>query len=238
MPPRAARRTKPSAAVIIPAAGVGRRFQSPGRRKPFVLLRGRPILAWSLLACERTPCVAEVVLAVHRGDVARAWTLVRRARCRKVRAVVIGGATRAESVYRGLQAVSPGIRVVAVHDAARPLVTPDVITRVVAAAARAGAALAAAPMIPTIKLVDRRGRVVATLDRRRLWAAQTPQAFRRGLLERAYRRLRGRARWQATDESSLVEPCGVRSRIVEDTPRNVKVTMREDLRIAEALVRA
>jgi len=182
--------------------------------------------------------VAEVVLAVHRGDVARAWALVRRYRCRKVRAVVVGGATRAASVYQGLQAVSPGIRVVAVHDAARPLVTPDVITRVIATAAREGAALAAAPMIPTTKLVDRGGRVVATLDRHRLWAAQTPQAFRRDLLETAYRRLRGRARWQATDESALVEQCGVRSRIVEDTPRNVKVTMPEDLRIAEALVRA
>jgi len=234
-----------SAAVIIPAAGIGRRFRESlphrrsrrERRKPFLTLRGRPLLAWSLLACEATPIVSEVVLAVHRDDRARALALVKRYRCRKVRAVVPGGATRAESVYRGLQAVSAHIPIVAVHDAARPLVTPALVTRVVRAAARTGAALAAAPMVPTTKLVDRRGRVMATLDRRRLWAAQTPQAFRRDVLEAAYRRTRGRAWRQVTDESALVEQCGVRSCVVEDTPRNVKITTRDDLRVAEALLR-
>lgn len=222
-------------AVIVTAAGIGRRFG--GRRhKAFVPLAGRPLVAWSLLACEATPAVAEVIVTVHPRDAARARALVRRCRCRKVRAVVLGGATRAESVAHGLRAVSPDVSVVAVHDAARPLVTPALITRVAQAAARDGAALAAAPMVPTTKLVDADGWVVATLDRRRLWAAQTPQAFRRDVLETAYRRVRGRARSAATDETMLVARCGVRSRIVEDTPRNLKVTTPEDLRMAAALL--
>ena len=108
--------------------------------------------------------------------------------------------------------------------------------RVVAAAARDGAAIAAAPMVPTTKLVDARGWITATLDRRRLWAAQTPQAFRRTLLARAYRQVRGRARQAATDEAMLLERCGIRSRVVADTPRNLKITTAEDLRVAEALL--
>lgn len=223
-----------NAAVIITAAGAGRRFGGR-RRKAFVPLKGRPLVAWSLRACEQSPGVAEVVLVVHRHDLARARALVRRARCRKVLAVVPGGATRADSVACGLRAVSPCRPIVAVHDAARPLVAPALITRVIRAAARDGAALAAVPQVATTKLVDRAGRVVATVDRRRLWAAQTPQAFRRALLEGAYRRARGRAP-QATDESMLVEWCGVRSRVVEDSPRNLKVTTPDDLAIAEALL--
>lgn len=207
-------------------------------RKAFVPLKGRPLVVWSLLACERAPAVAEVVVTVHPRDAARARALVRRWRCRKVRAVVPGGATRAESVAHGVAAVSPGISIIAVHDAARPLVTPALIGRVVAAAARDGAAIAAAPMVPTMKLVDSRGWITATLDRRRLWTAQTPQAFRRALLERAYRRVRGRARQATTDEAMLLEQCGIRSRVVADTPRNLKITTSEDLRVAEALLRA
>lgn len=235
-PRRVPRAERLRAAVVIPAAGLGTRFRSPSRRKPFVLLRGRPILAWSLRACERAPVVAEVILVVHRDDVPRAWRVVRQARCRKVRAIVPGGATRAESVYCGLRAVPAGRTLVVVHDAARPLVTPALIARVARTAARTGAALAAIPMVPTTKLVDRRRRVVATLDRRRLWAAQTPQAFRRAVLETAYRRARGRARRRATDESALVEACGIRPQIVEDTARNVKITTPEDLRVAEVLL--
>lgn len=194
-------------------------------------------MSWSLKACEASPVVEEVVVAVHRRDVAAAWDCVRDSRCRKVTAIVPGGATRADSVYCGLQAVSPQVPLVAVHDAARPLVSPALITRVVEAARRCGAALAAVPMVPTTKLVDADQRVIATLDRRRLWAAHTPQAFRRALLLAAYRRLRGRIPRQATDDSALVEPLGIRSRIVEDSPRNLKITTPEDLRIAEALLR-
>lgn len=221
-------------AVIITAAGVGKRF-GPGPHKPFVRLGHQPILAWSLKACERTAEVTEVVLVVHRADLARARRLVTRSGCRKVRAIIPGGATRADSVYAGLRAASPDMEIVAVHDAARPLVTPDLIRRVVDAAARDGAALAATPMVPTTKLVDAHGRVIKTLDRRQLWGAQTPQAFRRTVLEAAYQAIRGPARQRATDEAMLVELYGVKSRIVEDTPRNLKITTPEDLAVAQVL---
>lgn len=229
---RPGRRGRPHAAVIVTAAGIGARFG--GRRhKAFVLLNGRPLVVWSLLACEASPVVSEVVVTVHPADRARARAAVRRWRCRKVRAIVPGGATRAESVARGLAAVSPEIPIVAVHDAARPLVTPALIARVVAAAARDGAALAAAPVVSTVKRA-RDGWAVATVDRRRLWAAQTPQACRRSLLVEAYRTVRGARR--ATDEAMLLERRGVRSRIVEETSRNMKITTRDDWRMAAALL--
>lgn len=233
MAPRRARGSAAaSAAVIVTAAGVGARFG--GRRhKAFVPLNGRPLLAWSLLACEASLAVAEVVVTVHPDDKARAQALVRRFRCRKVRAIVPGGATRAESVACGLAAVSPSTEIVAVHDAARPLVTPALIARVIEAAAQDGAALAAIPVVSTVKRVQD-GRTVETVDRRSLWAAQTPQAFRRSVLADAYRTSKNAA--AATDEAMLVEQAGVRSRIVEDNSRNMKITTPDDLRMAKALL--
>ena len=224
------------AAIVIPAAGLGRRFGSDGARKPFVRLKNRPILIWTLKAFEAVPEVSEIVIAVHPDDVEAAWGVVRRYRCGKIRAIVPGGKTRADSVYCGLNCVSEKVDVVAVHDAARPLVEPGLIQRVLKMAYQKGAALAAVPMVPTTKFVGPKGQVVKTLDRRRLWAAQTPQAFRKSILENAYRRIRGARRQKMTDEAMLVEQAGVRSWVVEDSPRNLKITTPEDLRLAEALL--
>ncbi|MBI4313632.1 MAG: 2-C-methyl-D-erythritol 4-phosphate cytidylyltransferase, partial [Candidatus Omnitrophica bacterium] len=131
------------AAIVIPAAGLGKRFRSPGKRKPFVQLNGRPMLIWTLKAFEAVPQVAEIVIAAHPKDIQAAWKQVKKYRCRKVSAIVPGGKTRADSVYCGLRAVSKSADVVAVHDAARPLVAPGLIQRVLKMAHRRGAALAA-----------------------------------------------------------------------------------------------
>lgn len=226
------------AAVIIPAAGLGKRFRSPRRRKPFVRLGGCPILIRTIRAFEQVPEIKEIVIAVHAQDLDAARRQVKRYRCRKVHAVVPGGATRADSVFCGLRHVSANIDVVAVHDAARPLVEPSLIRDVLNAADRRGAALAAVPMVPTTKLVDAHGCVVKTLDRSRLWAAQTPQAFRKQILENAYQRVRRSKRQRMTDEAMLVEQTGVRSWIVEDSPKNIKITTPEDLHTAETLLRS
>ena len=140
-----------------------------------------------------------------------------------------------ESVFLGLKAVPSDHRWVLVHDAARPFVSPELIERTLHAARRFKAAIAAVPVVPTIKR-GRDGWVAQTLDRNHLWAAQTPQAFDRQLLERAHARGMARGR-EATDDAALVEALGHRVRLVPGESRNLKVTTPEDLVIAEALLK-
>ncbi|MBI3312060.1 MAG: 2-C-methyl-D-erythritol 4-phosphate cytidylyltransferase [Candidatus Omnitrophica bacterium] len=221
-------------AAVIVAGGVGRRLKSRVH-KPFVRLAGRPMLARTLGAFERSAGVDGVVLVVYRGDLNRARALVRRYRCRKVLAVVPGGETRMDSVGCGLQALPASARWVAVHDSARPLIAPREIEAVLRAARASRAAIVAVPVIPTIK-EGKNGWVTRTLDRNRLWAVQTPQVFERKLLERAH--AKGRAqKAAATDDAALVERLGVKVRIVPGSPKNIKVTTPEDLRIAEVFLK-
>jgi 2-C-methyl-D-erythritol 4-phosphate cytidylyltransferase len=148
---------------------------------------------------------------------------------------VRGGATRSASVRAALAAAPPSEAVV-VHDAARPLAEPDLFTRALAALSGADCAIAAAPVTDTIKEAEA-GVVVATLDRSRLWAVQTPQAFRRAALERALD-VDEAILARATDDAWLVERAGGRVRVVESSPANFKVTTPHDLRVAELLLAA
>jgi len=222
-----------SVAAIVVAGGTGTRLKTKVH-KSFVRLAGRPMLAWVLAALERSPSVRDIVIVAHRGDLSAARRLARNERCRKVSAVVPGGDSRKASVGCGLQAVPARTRWVLVHDAARPLVTPEIIRACVRAARSAGAAIAAVPVVPTIKQC-KAGWVVKTLDRKQLWAVQTPQVFERKLLERAHRRGM-RNGFAATDDATLVEALGRRVRIVPGSERNLKVTTPEDLVIAQALL--
>jgi 2-C-methyl-D-erythritol 4-phosphate cytidylyltransferase len=147
---------------------------------------------------------------------------------------VRGGATRSASVRAALERVSADV--VVVHDAARPLVTPDVFTRVLEALRDAECAIAAARVPDTIKEADAGGVVTATLDRSRLWAIQTPQAFRRAPLSAALA-VPDDVLARATDDAWLIERAGGRVRVVETTPANFKVTTPHDLRVAELLLR-
>lgn len=221
-----------SVCAIVVAGGVGKRLKTKVR-KSFVRVAGRPMLGWVLRALERSPSVKEVVVVAHPKDLAAARRLAHREGAAKVAAVVPGGESRMASVGCGLKAVPPDTTWVLVHDAARPLVTPALIEATVKAARQAKAAIAAVPVVPTIKQA-RGAWVEKTLDRSKLWAVQTPQVFERKLLERAHRRANGFA---ATDDAALVEAMGKRVRIVPGSDRNLKVTTPEDLLIAEALLR-
>ncbi len=223
-----------NAVAVIVAGGTGSRLKSR-IHKPFVVLAGRPMLAWTLAAFEKTAGIGGIVLVAHGSDQARARSLVRRFKFRKVLAVVAGGATRMESVSFGLRAVPPWGRWVAVHDAARPMVTARLIDAALREARRSKAVITAVPVIPTVKEA-RDGHVTRTLDRSRLWAVQTPQVFERKLLERAH--AKGRAqRVAATDDAALVERLGVKVRIVPGLERNIKVTTPDDRVVAEAFLR-
>jgi 2-C-methyl-D-erythritol 4-phosphate cytidylyltransferase len=208
------------AVALLVAAGSGERLGA-GRPKAFVVLGGRPMIEWSLDAL-RAAGIEEIVVALPPGEGAPDGCVA-----------VEGGATRSESVRAALAAAPPGD--VVVHDAARPLVTPEHFTAALEALAGADCAIAAAPVTDTVKEAGEDRLVTATLDRSRLWAIQTPQAFRRPALERAL--AVGEALLaQATDDAWLVERTGGTVRVVESTPANLKVTTPHDLRIAEYLL--
>ena len=215
------------AVALLVAAGSGERLGA-GTPKAFVVLAGRRMLEWSLAAL-RAAGIDEVVVAAPPDLAAAGGEL---ALGRGV-TVVAGGAARSESVRAALAAAPPGD--VIVHDAARPLVTPEHFTAALAALADAECAIAAAPITDTVKEAGPDRMVTGTLDRSRLWAIQTPQAFRRTALERALA-VGDEVLAQATDDAWLVERTGGTVRVVESTPANLKVTTPHDLRIAELLL--
>jgi 2-C-methyl-D-erythritol 4-phosphate cytidylyltransferase len=202
------------------AAGSGSRLGAD-RPKAFVELAGRPMIDWSLAAL-RAAGIDEIVVALPEGASAPPG-------CIGVR----GGATRSESVRAALGAA--GADAIVVHDAARPLVEAELFRRVLAALADADCAIAAAPMTDTVKeAVD--GVVTATLDRSRLWAVQTPQAFRREALQAALA-VDGAILARTTDDAWLVERAGGSVRVVESSPANLKVTTPHELRVADMILR-
>lgn len=205
-----------------------------GTNKVFAQLVGRPLIVWTLGAFQSCGAIDEIVVVTAPDALDRLGDLIVEWRFdRKVSAVVAGGATRQESVRAGLD-VAPDAAIVAIHDGARPLITPDLIERGIALARETGAALCATPARDTIKEVsDDPPTVAATPDRAAMWIAQTPQCFERALLLRAHEQAKG----EATDDAALVEAIGHKVAVYEGAPSNIKVTAPDDLIIAEALLR-
>ena len=216
--------------VIIPAAGSGRRMGG-GTAKQFLPLRGEPVLVRTVRLFSRCALVDEIIIAALDVDATRALV----GGMPKVTRIVPGGAERQDSVWAALQAVHSRPRIVAVHDAARPLLTPDVLEGVLRAAATHPAQVVAVPVQDTIKQVGPDGVVVATPDRSTLWAVQTPQVFWADVLVRAYRRA-AEDGFRGTDDASLVERTGVPVRVYRGHPSNIKLTTPADFRVAEALL--
>jgi 2-C-methyl-D-erythritol 4-phosphate cytidylyltransferase len=223
-------------AALIPAAGSGRRMG--GRvAKPFLRLGGREILARTLDVFETCRIVDEVWVIVAPEQCTRCQhTVVARYGFHKVQGVIAGGATRQESVWRGLQRVSGGIDLVVVHDGVRPFVSEALVHQTLCQAARYGAAIAAVPLKDTLKRVSRAGEVEATVSREGLWRVQTPQAFQRHMLQAAFLHALERG-IMATDEAGLIEALGQPVRIVSGVESNVKVTTPDDLLVGESLLR-
>lgn len=217
-----------NAGFILVAAGAGRRLGS-SLPKAFVELAGKSLLRRSFEALQAEPrftAGAVVVPADHRDEARR--QLHSGLRSDLYLAVVPGGEERQDSVRAGLRALPTRCTVVVVHDAARALVTPRLIAASIDLAEEHGAVTAALPVTDTVKEVDRRGAVRITLDRSQLRLAQTPQAFRREVLQAAHE-LAERDGAPATDDAALVERCGGVVWTVEGDPSNVKITTPEDL---------
>jgi 2-C-methyl-D-erythritol 4-phosphate cytidylyltransferase len=221
--------------AIIAAAGAGTRMASD-RPKQFLLLAGTPVIFHTLKPFELCDSIHEVIVVLPAEESAGFLSLAGKFGVRKVARVVPGGATRADSVKRGLMAIrSATAEIVAVHDGVRPFVTVDEICNTVAAAQSDGAAILVAPVTDTIKQVNDHA-VAGTLDRGSLRRALTPQCFRYELLRQAYQRVDVNDP-SLTDESALVERLGKRVSVVEGSARNIKITTAEDLAVAEAFLK-
>lgn len=204
--------------------------------KQFMLLGNKPLLAHTVEHFQQCDAVGRVVISVapERVDYCQ-QEIVAEYGLSKVVAVVPGGEVRQESVLRALERVSPAADLVVTHDGARPFLFGDILMRAIATARECGAAVAAVPESDTVKELSQEGVIVGTVDRRRLWRVQTPQAFSYDILRQAFARASAEG-YVATDEAELVERTGHEVRVVPGSPWNIKITTPEDMAVAECLL--
>ena len=213
--------------AIITAAGQGKRM---GRPKQFIKLGAKSLLERTLSVFERSEAINGIILVVNPEDIRK----TKKFRMRKLVKVVAGGKERQDSVYNGLKALPEDAEMVVIHDGARPFVTAEIIKRAVTEAKTYKAVLVGVPVTDTIKrVIGGRLMVSGTVDRSQLWAAQTPQVFKKNVIFKAY--AHGRKE-PATDDAMLVEKMGIPVKMVMGSYENIKITTVEDLKIAEALL--
>lgn len=221
-------------AVILPAAGQSRRFG--GRvKKPFAMLDNRPVWLHSAERFVNRGEVVQTILVIAPGD--REYFLQRFSSNLAFLGIelVDGGQSRCDSVAQALQRVRHDVDLICIHDAVRPCITTEQIDAVLAEAQQHGAAILATPVTATLKRVAADRQIEATVPRESLWAAQTPQVFRRDVILQAYARREG---FDATDEAQLVERTGHPVRVVPGSVTNLKISTEEDLRLAAQVLRA
>ncbi|MEA3328686.1 MAG: 2-C-methyl-D-erythritol 4-phosphate cytidylyltransferase [Candidatus Omnitrophota bacterium] len=222
--------------AIVPAAGKGERMAGK-KAKPYLILVDKPILAHTLLSLEKIHEIKEIIVVVSSANkVVCRRQIINKYSLKKVKKIVTGGSSRTQSVYRGLEELDPGCDLVLIHDGIRPFVTSDIIRKVAWKAVDCGAALSAVPVISTVKKADQRLVVDRTLIRNRLWLAQTPQVFRRDLIQRAYC-LAHKSKKISWDDAGLVEAMGHPVKLVKGEADNIKITTPRDLLLAELILR-
>ncbi|MGE5256297.1 MAG: 2-C-methyl-D-erythritol 4-phosphate cytidylyltransferase [Hyphomicrobiales bacterium] len=220
---------------LIVAGGRGTRFGGP-TPKQYLDLAGEPLLVRTLRVFEACPVIDTIVLAVPASDLPLVReSLLPAAHLTKKILLAAGGPSRQDSVFNGLASINEDESLVVIHDAVRPLVTCACIAACVETARQHGACTAAVPAMDTLKQATAAGTVEATLPREKLWLAQTPQAFRTGLIRSAHERAR-RQQIHGTDDACLVEQMGTAVHLVPGSRRNFKITTEEDLALAAALL--
>ncbi len=220
--------------LLIPAAGMGKRMGS-SRNKLLLTLRGKPLLAWTLLAAEQAKSINWIGIIGQRYDFADFREIIASLELSKPVFLIEGGKTRQESVYQGLQALPEEAERVLIHDGARCLATPSLFERCSEELNTCQGLIAAMPVKDTIKIVGDEKTVVATPDRNKLWAAQTPQAFEVKLLKNCHAQAR-KLGWEVTDDAALFEKCQLPVKIVPGEETNLKITTPVDLAIAEFIL--
>ena len=223
-----------SVSAVIVAAGTSKRMND-GVDKLFVHLSGRPLLAWTISRFESTEIIDEIIVVAREDEIAKVKVMTKSEGFGKVITVVKGGAYRQQSTRNGLNAISNNSKVVLIHDGARPLIRTSDIKKIVESAQEYGAALLAVPSKDTVKEV-RNGMVTRTLPRDSVWLAQTPQGFRKELLQEAFSSAE-KDGYVGTDEASLVERIGKDVAIVEGHSSNIKVTVTSDIGVVQSLLK-
>lgn len=229
------RRLSAKTAAVVPAAGLGSRFGKQGK-KIFAGMASRPLLIHALRVLQASPWISCIQVVARPQEHARIRSLTRRFQISKSLPPCEGGQSRSASVASGIRQLPADIRWVVVHDGARPCVTQAVIERVLKAAQKSGAATCGMPASVTVKQADKNGTVKKTLDRRSLWFIQTPQAFRRDIIEAALAKAKGRLA-AFPDDAAVVEAAGFRVKVVAGDACNIKITTKQDLIFAEAVLK-
>ena len=219
--------------AIILAGGKSERMGA-NVDKAFLSLVDKPMVAWSLLVFERTAEIDRIVLVVRKSQLVASQAVAKMFGISKIEKIVAGGGKRQDSVAAGLAACDLDTRIVVIHDAARPLVTSELVAEVVRQAKRVPAVTVGQPVVDTLKVCEKGTTISKTIPRERLWAVQTPQAFQMKELRAAYKAL---GKEEITDDCMALERIGVPVKIITNNSPNFKVTVPEDLHLVGALLR-
>lgn len=220
-------------AIILAAAGKSSRFKDPYSKKVFTLASGKPVWQHSAQLFSEHPRIGQIIMAIAPEDKELVQEKFAGNLSMLCVEVVFGGAERFHSIRNALEKVRPDIQWIGVHDAARPCLTKQSLDAVIAVADRTGAAILASPIRSTVKRCSSSGKILETVAREGLWQAQTPQIFKASILKNAYAKIQG----NPTDDSQIVELSGTPVTCVEGPESNIKITTKEDLRMAEAFLK-
>ncbi|MFY8200960.1 MAG: 2-C-methyl-D-erythritol 4-phosphate cytidylyltransferase [Pirellula staleyi] len=220
-------------AIILAAAGKSSRFKDPYSKKVFTLASGKPVWQHSAQLFSEHPRIGQIIMAIAPEDKDLVQEKFAGNLSMLCVEVVFGGAERFHSIRNALEKVRPEIQWIGVHDAARPCLTKQSLDAVIAVALRTGAAILASPIRSTVKRCSSSDQILETVAREGLWQAQTPQIFKASILKNAYAKIQG----NPTDDSQIVELSGTPVTCVEGPESNIKITTKEDLRMAEAFLK-
>jgi len=221
--------------AIIVAAGKGLRMNSPVR-KQFHVLAGQPIIVHTLRRFDTCDLLDHIIIVLPEDDIEFCRDqFIKPLQYNKKITLVAGGKRRQDSVYNGLQAIDEDKGVVVVHDGVRPFVSHEKITACIAGARKCGACILGIPAYDTLKRISADRFVLETLDRARIWLAQTPQAFRTELLKKAHE-LAKKNGFSGTDDASIVEQLDIEVKIIQGSRNNIKITNQQDIKLASRLM--
>ena len=225
--------------AIVLAAGKGSRMNST-ENKQFLMINGKPMLFYSLRACDETSCIDQVIVVAAEGEEERIREeVIEKYGIKKVRTIVQGGKERVDSVYNGIRAIEGACNYVFIHDGARPCVTAEIFDNAYSSVKKYGACVIAVRQKDTVRRVSpENGMAEELLDRSDLWNMQTPQAFSCEIIKKAFQKYYELDLKGATDDASVVEDAlGYPIHIVEGSYKNIKVTTAEDIAVAEVYLK-
>ena len=221
--------------VLIPSAGQGKRMEA-AVKKPYLMLDDKPVLSHTIERFEHNSAVDDIFLIVHKSDFEACKNRVLEPyKYKKVRGLIPGGETRQESVFNGLSALADDVDYVVIHDGVRPFINDEIIAKCLEATAEWGAAVAAVPVKETIKIGNEDHFIAQTPNRKLLWRVQTPQVFRKNLIETAHKNAIQEGNG-APDDATLVERLGTPVKLVMGSYKNIKLTTPEDMQFAETII--